>query len=303
MKQLQGDGIHISLKQLIALQRLGRLTLQKQFGSSMLSGSHLSKRLGRGMEFDEVRHYQQGDDIRALDWRVTARTGKPHTKLFREERERPVFILLDLSPEMYFGSALQLKSAFACQLSALIAWSAQAEGDRVGGLVYNCQQRAEFKPHGGKKGVLRLLNQICLLHEQGLTQRTLQGQSMAPQLQRLRQMAHQGALVCLISDLQGLDAAAHKQLMLMRRHHRLCLWQIYDPLEESLPARRCSPLPVSDGKHQGLLAPASTSSRQRYHQAAQHKQQQLEQQLGPLFHQWQRLSAGEPLLAQLRIAT
>ena len=111
-----------------------------------MSGGYLSRQKGRGMEFDEARHYLPGDDIRAIDWRVTARTGKTHTKIYREERERPVFILCDLTASMQFGSQLLLKSVQAAHIAALLSWAAAARGDKVGALIFNDGMHRECKP-------------------------------------------------------------------------------------------------------------------------------------------------------------
>jgi uncharacterized protein (DUF58 family) len=114
---------------------------------------------GRGMEFDEVRLYQPGDDVRSIDWKVTARTDKPHTKLFREERERPVFISVDNRPTMQFATRGVFKSVQAAKLAALIAWAAQRHGDRIGGQIFSSQSCYELKPQHGKHGVLRFFQQ------------------------------------------------------------------------------------------------------------------------------------------------
>ena len=124
LDELHSDGIHLRLHELLRYQRQTQwLDLSpKQQIQNKLAGSYLAKSKGRGMEFDEVRHYQSGDDVRTIDWRVTARTGKVHTKLFREEKERPVFICTDLSQSMQFGSTLLFKSVQAAHLAAMIAW-------------------------------------------------------------------------------------------------------------------------------------------------------------------------------------
>ncbi len=110
------------------------------------SGGHLSPYKGRGVEFDESRPYQPGDDLRTIDWRVTARTGKPHTKVFREERNRPVFVWLDLRRPMLFATRGEFKGVRAAEMAALIAWSAVAHGDRLGGLVFSESEHHELRP-------------------------------------------------------------------------------------------------------------------------------------------------------------
>lgn len=169
-----------------------------------LAGSYLAKTKGRGMEFDEARHYQPGDDIRAIDWRVTARTGKTHTKLFREEKERPVFVLTDLSSSMHFGTQLLFKSVQAAHLTALIAWSAQQRGDRIGGLVFNSVGHREYKPQTRHKAVLSLLHGVTTLHADN-TANTSQDVSFSDACARLRRLARPGSMVFLLSDFQQMD--------------------------------------------------------------------------------------------------
>jgi uncharacterized protein (DUF58 family) len=128
----QGDGIHLSAAELIALRpRCHALRLpMRQPAASALAGAYRSRFRGRGVDFVESRNYQPGDDIRNMDWRVTARTGRPHTKVFQEERERPVLIVLDASPSLFFGTRKMLKSVAAGKLAAAVAWAAVRRGDR-----------------------------------------------------------------------------------------------------------------------------------------------------------------------------
>ncbi|NNC54316.1 MAG: DUF58 domain-containing protein, partial [Pseudomonadales bacterium] len=118
----------------------------RQRSRSQLAGGSKTLFRGRGLEFEEVRHYQAGDELRAIDWRVTARSGVAHTKLFREERERPVFVLVDLRDSMAFGSQHCFKSVQACETAALVAWAALQHNDRIGALVFNQQQHTEIRP-------------------------------------------------------------------------------------------------------------------------------------------------------------
>ena len=145
----------------ISPQSLIKLRLhasQTMLNSSIIhakqGGAYLSSFKGRGMEFDESRIYQAGDDIRNMDWRVTARTGEAHTKVFREERERPVLLWLDLNPSMMFATRNRFKSVIATELAALIAWGAAKNNDRLGGLIFSSDEHIEIKPRRGKAAVL-----------------------------------------------------------------------------------------------------------------------------------------------------
>ncbi|HHJ81077.1 MAG TPA: DUF58 domain-containing protein, partial [Candidatus Tenderia electrophaga] len=159
---VDGDNlVHVCPATLIALRAAGEgLTLKASRIAARQSGNYLSRFKGRGMEFDEARLYQPGDDVRTLDWRVTARTGKPHTKLFREERERAVLTWVDMRPTMFFATRGAFKSVIAARAAALIGWSANRLGDRLGGLVFTADTHHELRPKRGKSAVLQLLQQL-----------------------------------------------------------------------------------------------------------------------------------------------
>ncbi|MDD5114985.1 MAG: DUF58 domain-containing protein, partial [Methylobacter sp.] len=148
------ERISVSLKTLINLAGpAASLNLQPASIRSRQSGGYVSRFKGRGMEFDETRLYQPGDDIRSIDWRVTARTGKTHTKLFREERERPVFIAVDDRAAMHFATRGVFKSVLAAKLAGLLAWTAQHHGDRMGGQIFSDNSCRELKPQNGRHAV------------------------------------------------------------------------------------------------------------------------------------------------------
>ncbi|MFQ5597420.1 MAG: DUF58 domain-containing protein [Nitrospiria bacterium] len=199
-------------------------------------GHYFSPFKGRGMEFDEVRPYQAGDDARTLDWRVTARTGKPHTKLFREERERSVLFWVDYRVPMFFATQGRFKSVVAARAAALLAWSAMNHGNRLGGLVFSEQQHEEMRPQCGKKGVLHLI--------QSLTEHQAWERSATPEHQeasarqallRLRRVARPGSLVFLISDFRSIGTDSESHLAQLSRHNDVVMIFIYDRLEVSLP--------------------------------------------------------------------
>ncbi|TYK64295.1 DUF58 domain-containing protein [Colwellia echini] len=173
LASLYSNGIDLSMQELLQYQSKSRLIdlVGKKNIQGKQAGNYLSRSKGRGMEFDEVRHYQTGDDVRAIDWRVTARTGKTHTKLFREEIERPVLIATDLSQNMHFGSKLLFKSVQAAHLAALVAWHAKSRGDRLGGLVFCDEEHIELKPRSRKAGVLHYLHALTTLNNKKMKKR------------------------------------------------------------------------------------------------------------------------------------
>lgn len=227
------ERVSVSLKSLIDLAKpassldLHRLTVRAQ-----QSGGYLSPFKGRGMEFDETRLYQPGDDIRSIDWRVTARTGKTHTKLFREEREKPVFISVDNRASMQFATRGVFKSVQAKKLAALLAWTASHQGDRIGGQVFSEISCREFKPQNGKHSVLHFLN--GLVNPEKLEDNTF---NLEHVLARLSQHARPGSLVYLISDFRGMNALTENYLSKLSGHCDVVLIFIYDPLEKGLPVQ------------------------------------------------------------------
>ena len=229
--QANNDLVAISLKTLIDLAKsVSLLKLRRHQIQAGQSGEYVSRFKGRGMEFDETRVYQPGDDIRSIDWRVTARSDKTHTKIYREERERPVFISVDYRPTMAFATRGVFKSVQAAKIAALLAWSAQANGDRVGGQIFNAEGCQEIKPKGGKHAVLHFLNALVKPNCS-----TLPDVSLEQVLTRLVQHARPGSLVYVISDFRGLTDNAAIHLSKLGRHCEVVLIHIYDPLESKLP--------------------------------------------------------------------
>jgi uncharacterized protein (DUF58 family) len=223
-----------SLADLIGL-RAAAHTLElgaRRLALSVQAGGYRSVYRGRGLEFDEVRVYQAGDEVRDIDWRVTARRGRPHTRLYREERDRPVLVFADLGPGMLFGSR-QLKSAQALRAAALLAWAAEHAGDRVGGVVAGAQGHAVRPALPRREAVLVLLKTLVDL--QPRTPQALQPALLDDGLARLVQTAHPGSLVPVLSDFQTLGSAGERSLGRLTRHNDVLLVWLFDPLEAEPP--------------------------------------------------------------------
>lgn len=272
---LGADGVQLDLPQLLKYQHHTYVLdlAPQQVIQSKLAGSYLARSKGRGMEFDEVRHYQLGDDVRTIDWRVTARTGKVHTKLFREEKERPVFVLTDLSPSMHFGSVLLTKAVQAAHLAALVGWHARERGDKFGGILFNGQQIRELKPASRSVSVLRYLQQLIDLNNKPVTAGQ-QPVSLADAVGQLRRLVRPGSLVYLISDFSNLDANVLRHLQSMRMHNEIRLCQIFDPLEQQIPAAVSGQLALQTDAAVLQLDLSPAGLKQRY--ADQQKLQQAE---------------------------
>ena len=257
----QGDGIHLSAPELIALKpRCNALSLPMHRPSvSALAGAYRSRFRGRGVDFVESRNYLPGDDIRNMDWRVTARTGKPHTKIFQEERERPVLVVVDASPSLYFGTRTRLKSVAAGQLAAAIAWAAVRRGDRIGAFLLAPEKHRELRPAGGRRGAMRVIQGLV----EWLNPETAQDgyEPLSVSLERVRHTVRPGSLVLIISDFFNLDEQCHRHLSRLRQHNDVIGCQVMDPAEQSLPAGR---FPISDGEQSAMLDTHQQKSRQRY---------------------------------------
>jgi len=267
----------VSLHELLEMQNhAARVDLTRQQPArAQLAGNHQSRFRGRGMDYQESRAYQPGDDIRNMDWRVTARAGRPHTKLFQEERERPVIFLLDLSPSLFFATQGVLKSVIAARTAALLAWAAAAQGDRIGGLLFNGGHH-ELRPRSRHRGVLQLVHAIV---EQTDPVRALAAPPVAnglgEALIRLRRIVRPGSLVFFLSDFHALDEASGNDLLRLRRHNDVVGIQITDPIERSLPPPgRYS---VTDGQRLGVLDTGSREGRRDYQAFFEERRQRLQQ--------------------------
>lgn len=272
------QGAYTSLPQLIALRfPAARLQLTRRNRAlSKLAGPNKSNFRGRGIDFEEVRNYQPGDDIRSIDWRVTARTGTAHTKLFREERERPVLVAVDQRTSMFFGSRYCFKSVLAAQLGALIAWSALQGNDRVGGLVFNDSGHQDVRPRRSRRTVLALLSLISEYNAQ--LPLDAGGNSFTQMLVNLRRVARPGSSVFIVSDFRGADSdGAGEQLFELAKHTEITALSCTDPLESALP--RGGRYAVTDGRSRATLDTADTRLRRKFIERFESSRQQLSSQL------------------------
>ena len=233
-------GVRVDLASLLELRRAGeRVPLRAVRVRARDSGIQSSPFRGRGMEFEESRPYQAGDDLRSLDWRVTARTGKPFTKLFREERERPVLLGVDYRRNMHFATHGAFTSVIAARAAAALAWSALANGDRLGGLVWSEREHRELRPRRGQIPVLRLLGELVQHPAWNATadDQPEDRHALRAALVRLRRVVRPGSLVFLFSDLRDLvgGSGGEEALVRMAGHSELVLFMIHDALERELP--------------------------------------------------------------------
>lgn len=231
--------VSVSQKGLIRLSGPARvIPLDVLRVNSLQAGAYVSHFKGRGMEFDESRPYQPGDDPRNIDWRVTARSTEAFTKLFREERERPVFVMVDLRSNMHFATQGCYKSVNASRAAALLAWAAHHRGDRLGGIIFGDSVHRELKPRLGRLAALRFVHELSEHPDWGTTvsgDAERQGAPLQQAMAALRRVTRPGSLVVIISDFLGLNRMTRSYLAGIARHNEVLAIFLSDPLERRLP--------------------------------------------------------------------
>lgn len=236
----QYDGVYVQLDELAKLQHKasGFSFLPKQPIHGVLSGRHASKLRGRGLNFEELRNYLPGDDTRHIDWKVTARMRTPYVRVYTEEKDRTVWLLVDQRVSMFFGSTKRMKSVVAAEVAALSAWRVLSVGDRVGALVFNDSDISVIPPHRSRQRVMQILKQVV-----DKNQALSVGSGPKPDPGKLNQalkqvslMARHDCLVCLITDGDGLNSETRQHITRLAEHNDVLTAFIYDPLEKDMPA-------------------------------------------------------------------
>ncbi len=239
--RLEPRGTSVQLADLLRWKLAApHIPLENRRNSSQLAGGRRSTLRGRGIDFDEVRLYQPGDDVRAIDWRVTARTGKPHTKIFREEKERPVLLVIDLRSPMFFGSRRCFKSVLAAHAAALLAWATLEAGDRIGAMLLSDDGIIDIKPRRSRHTVLQLFRQVIDISQRQVLLARGEALSLDPPrwqdaLQQLRAVARPGSCTIFLSDFHDWHADCARTLHSVVRHSQCLAVQVSDPLETTLP--------------------------------------------------------------------
>jgi uncharacterized protein (DUF58 family) len=232
-------GVYADLDELIRLQFNvhGFSFLPKQPVRSLLAGRRGSLLRGRGLDFEEIRGYIPGDDIRAIDWRVTARTGKPHTRVYTEERDRPVLLVVDQRLGMFFGSKTAMKSVTAARVAAMGAWRTLSVGDRVGALVFNDREIREISPHRSRQRVMEILRIMVEMNHALRVDGSLRPEPamLNRALEKAQHLAKHDYLVAIVSDFDGADEETRGAVTRLSTHNDVLALFIYDPLEAHLP--------------------------------------------------------------------
>jgi uncharacterized protein (DUF58 family) len=264
------ERVHVSLHRLLRLQHAaaGFSFLPRQPVTSLLSGRHASRLRGRGLNFEEIRAYQAGDDIRMIDWKVTARTREAHSRVFTEERDRPGLLLVDQRVNMFFGTRVYMKSVTAAEVAALSAWRLLKATDRVGALVFNDAQVTHIRPHRSQATVRRILEAIVAMN--GALQAHLDTPPNPAMLNRVLESAAQLAghdyLVLVISDFDGADDNTRRCLMKLAQHNDVLGVLVHDPSATHLPPSQ--DLVITDGHLQIELPLGRQRVRRDIHELA-----------------------------------
>jgi len=273
-----GDSqVYADLDELVRLRykASGFSFLPRQPVHSILSGQHASRLRGRGLNFEELRHYLPGDDTRNIDWKVTARTREPYVRVYTEEKDRTVWLLVDQRMSMFFGSRWKMKSVTAAEAAAVAAWRVLSAGDRVGALVYDDEDISIIPPHRSQERVVQILKRIIEKnHAMNARSNVKPGLHMLNRaLQRVAGTARHDCLICLIGDGTGIDADTRKYVTRLTEHNDVMSVFIYDPLEQSMPD--AGRLVFSDGFAQIDFNTNERSLREAYGDDFQRRMEQM----------------------------
>ena len=235
---MKHEGIYTTLAELTAWRH--RLKRRKLTGTqqliSQMGGQVRTPRKGRGMEFAEVRPYQPGDEVRHMDWKVTARTLKPHTKVFTEAHERPTILLVDQTAATFFASQVQLKASLVLHLAAILGWTVLQQQDRIGALIFNDHTHHWIPPQRAETNLMRIFHQALQVHHRLKQPGSLNPTAWQAALRECGRLVKPGSKLLLLGDLRALHNHALEQIAQLRRHQDIIALNVFDPLEAQLPA-------------------------------------------------------------------
>jgi len=293
--------IQVDLAHLRALEGRAKALsfLPRQPARSVLNGRHASRLRGRGLNFEELRGYLPGDDVRSIDWKVTARTGEPHVRVYTEERDRPALIVVDQRMSMFFGSRHNMKSVTAAEVAALAAFRILDQGDRVGGIIFGDDDIVEIRPQRSRRATDQVLIAIAeanaRLHAKAPTVNPI---PLNRPLEAVGRIAKRDHLVVVISDFDGIDERTKTLLGGLARHNDVVLGLVTDPMAQDMPEDLR--LVISDGELQAEIDTRSGTVRRALSETSSGR-------LAGILD-WQRslgisvlpLSAGEETVPQVR---
>lgn len=275
-KRTGAQCVTVTLNELLQIKPWAQqLTLFPQKAKSQRAGLHLSRLLGKGMEFAESRNYQAGDDVRAIDWRITARTGKTHTKLFHEEKERQVILAVDMRSAMFFATQGVFKSVQAALIASCIGWKAITCGNRLGAIIFNESQTFDFSPQLGKKSLLAFLKKLshCQPICNSLPRSDNSPLKIENMLLKIEQMNRPGSLIFLISDFRNFSSQNEKKIQQLAKQSMVYLCFLHDPFEASLPSNFS--FSITDNVEEVRVDPAQETGFKKYHELFLKRESQL----------------------------
>ena len=259
------SNIFVSLNDLLKMEHLSRgfsFLASKQKVRSILGGKHASKLRGRGLDFEEVRNYVPGDDIRNIDWKVTARTQKTHSRVYSEEKEKPALIIVDQSKSMFFGSQKKTKSVVAAEIATLTAFKVLKEGDRVGGVVFADNGIDIIYPKRDRKNILRFLEKIVTRNRELIDSEPMEfNKALNNVLSKVKNIVTHDFLVVVISDFHRYNPDLTKFISRLSLHNDVILAKVYDPMEKMIPETK---IIAGDTKRQLLLDGGERKLRDRF---------------------------------------
>jgi len=259
--------VFVSLQHLLKMEHIASgfsFLAKKQKVRSILGGKHASKLRGRGLDFEEVRNYVAGDDIRNIDWKVTARTQKTHSRVFSEEKEKPALIVVDQSKSMFFGSEKKTKSVVAAELAALAAFRIQKEGDRVGGVIFADDGLDIVFPKRDRRNILRFLERIVTRNRNLENTQPVNFEVAQKEVfQKIRNIVSHDFLVIIISDFHRYSPEVIKNITYTSQHNDVVLFKVYDPMERQIPTVK---MIVGDAEKQVLVDGTRKSIKEKFEQ-------------------------------------
>ena len=240
--QAKDNTVFLTLEHLLQYEWLNTVlnfNVGQQKSNSVLSGRYASRLRGRGLDFEEARPYVIGDDIRNIDWKVTAKTGITHTKVFTEEKEKPAFIFVDQTPTMGFGSVHKTKAVVAGELAAIAAYKILKGGDRIGGLVMKDETYDLLTPKRDQRNMLQFFQKIVEANKDIYSRKDFDfSESLKNMIAKLNNIITHDYLVIIISDFHRYNAEMIQYLSAMSQHNDVVLVKVFDPMEEALPSEK-----------------------------------------------------------------
>jgi len=279
------------------IKKVRRLEIRaRHLVTDSVTGAYHSSFKGRGMDFEEVREYAIGDDVRTIDWNVSAKMDRPFVKVFREEREMTLILLIDVSASGVFGSVEQSKRERAAEIASVLAFSATQNNDKVGALLYTDEVEHYIPPKKGRRHILRLIRDILFFKPNG------RGTSHKTALEYLNRVQRRKTVVFMISDFLYLaaDTLLFDKLALTNQHHDLISIALSDPRESALPEVGLITLEDAETGEMVEIDTGNKSIRKRYASLAQERQQNFSNQMRKKGLDWIPACTDQPYLPALR---